>query len=299
MALKTFPQIELPNDPAAPLQAGTKQYIDNAAAGKANASHTHAESDVTSLTTDLAGKVGTGRQILAGTGLTGGGDLTADRTLTVAYGTSSTTACVGNDSRIAGAVQTTRQVLSGTGLTGGGDLTADRTLVVAYGTSGTTACVGNDSRLSDSRTPLTHSHAESDVTSLVTDLASKVGSASPTFTGLATFSDAIVNTPFTLTDAATITVDASQSNHFRVTLAAAGRTMANPTNLTDGQKILFEIIQDGTGSRTITTWSSTYAFGTDVPSPTLTTTASKRDFIGFVYNSTAAKLYCIAFVRGY
>ena len=37
---------------------------------------------------------------LAGTGLTGGGDLSADRTLTVAYGTSSSTACVGNDARL-------------------------------------------------------------------------------------------------------------------------------------------------------------------------------------------------------
>jgi hypothetical protein len=49
--------------------------------------------------------VPTSRQVLAGTGLTGGGDLTADRTLTVAYGTTSGTAAQGNDSRITGAVQ--------------------------------------------------------------------------------------------------------------------------------------------------------------------------------------------------
>jgi len=42
-------------------------------------------------------------QVIAGTGLTGGGDLTANRTLTVAYGTSSTTACVGDDSRLSNA----------------------------------------------------------------------------------------------------------------------------------------------------------------------------------------------------
>jgi hypothetical protein len=35
--------------------------------------------------------------------LTGGGDLSADRTLTVAYGTSGTTACVGNDARLSDA----------------------------------------------------------------------------------------------------------------------------------------------------------------------------------------------------
>lgn len=115
-----------------------------------------AESQVTSLVTDLAGKVPTTRQVIAGTGLTGGGALSADRTLTVAYGTTGTTAAAGNDTRITGAVQGTRQVLAGTGLTGGGDLTADRTLTVSYGTSGTTAAVGNDSRLSDARTPTAH-----------------------------------------------------------------------------------------------------------------------------------------------
>jgi len=38
--------------------------------------------------------------LTAGTGLTGGGDLSANRTFAVAFGTSSTTACVGNDSRL-------------------------------------------------------------------------------------------------------------------------------------------------------------------------------------------------------
>lgn len=63
------------------------------------------ESKVTSLTSDLAAKAPTSRLITAGTGLTGGGDLTADRTLAVSYGTSAGTAAQGNDSRITGAVQ--------------------------------------------------------------------------------------------------------------------------------------------------------------------------------------------------
>lgn len=41
-----------------------------------------AQSQVANLVTDLAGKVGTTRQILTGAGLLGGGDLSADRTLT-------------------------------------------------------------------------------------------------------------------------------------------------------------------------------------------------------------------------
>lgn len=95
----------------------------------------------------LANKANTSTTITAGTGLTGGGDLSANRTLAVSYGTTSGTAAQGNDSRITGAVQNTRQVLAGTGLTGGGALTSDVTLTVAYGTSGTTAAAGNDSRI--------------------------------------------------------------------------------------------------------------------------------------------------------
>ncbi|WP_214327861.1 hypothetical protein [Nonomuraea sediminis] len=75
----------------------------------------------------------TSRQVIAGAGLTGGGDLTTDRTLAVSYGSTSGTAAQGNDSRIVGAVQTSRQVLAGTGLTGGGDLSIDRTLSFGSG----------------------------------------------------------------------------------------------------------------------------------------------------------------------
>jgi hypothetical protein len=45
------------------------------------------------------------RTITAGTGLTGGGSLAADRTLAVSYGTTAGTAAQGNDSRITGAAQ--------------------------------------------------------------------------------------------------------------------------------------------------------------------------------------------------
>jgi len=58
------------------------------------------QAKIENLTTDLAGKVPTSRSVSSGTGLSGGGALTADLTLSVSYGTSSTTACVGNDSRL-------------------------------------------------------------------------------------------------------------------------------------------------------------------------------------------------------
>jgi parallel beta-helix repeat protein len=101
----------------------------------------------------------------------------------------------------------------------------------------------------------------------------------------------------TLTDGATISTNAALGNLFRVVLGG-NRTMAAPTNPSDGQKITYEITQDSTGSRTIT-WNSVFAFGTDVPSPTLTTTALKKDFVTFIYHANAVKWFCIDVVRGY
>lgn len=101
-----------------------------------------------------------------------------------------------------------------------------------------------------------------------------------------------------LTDQATITTDCSLGNKFRVTLAG-NRTLANPTNMTDGQSCIWEFIQDGTGSRTITLGSK-FAFGTDLAGPVvLTTGAGKHDFLGAIYNSTSDKWYVLAFTKGY
>lgn len=101
----------------------------------------------------------------------------------------------------------------------------------------------------------------------------------------------------TLTDAATIATDAVLANHFRVTLGG-NRTLGNPTNPYDGARIVYEFIQDGTGSRTITL-DTKFALGTDITGVTLTTTANKRDFMTVIYNSTADKWYVVAFVKGY
>jgi hypothetical protein len=103
--------------------------------------------------------------------------------------------------------------------------------------------------------------------------------------------------PVTLTDAATIATNASLANHFRVTLGG-NRMLGNPTNPTDGQKVVWELIQDATGSRTITL-DTNFALGADISSVTLTTVASKRDFLGAVYNAGTGKWYVIAFTKGY
>jgi hypothetical protein len=87
----------------------------------------------------------------------------------------------------------------------------------------------------------------------------------------------------TLTDQATITWDASTQDVCKVTLGD-NRTLAAPTNGTTGQFISILVIQDGTGSRTLT-WNTVYEFKDDT-APTLTTTASKGDVFVFRYNGS-------------
>ena len=87
----------------------------------------------------------------------------------------------------------------------------------------------------------------------------------------------------TLTDQATITWDASTQDVCKVTLGG-NRTLAAPTNNTTGQFISILVIQDSTGSRTLT-WNAVFEFAADT-APTLTTTASKGDVFVFRYNGS-------------
>jgi len=113
-------------------------------------------------------------------------------------------------------------------------------------------------------------------------------------------SEFVVPAVIALTDAATIAVDASLGNDFRVTLGG-NRTMGVPSNVRDGQKITFQVTQDGTGNRTLT-WptgsSGDYSFGSG-SAPTLSTTAGDTDLIGFVYNAAKARWLCLGSATGF
>lgn len=95
--------------------------------------------------------------------------------------------------------------------------------------------------------------------------------------------------PIVLLDGATINVNAAIGSTFRVTLGG-NRTLANPTNLTDGQRLHFRIKQDGTGSRTLT-FGSMYKF--PGASKTLTTTAGALDTVECQYDATDNTLACV------
>jgi hypothetical protein len=87
----------------------------------------------------------------------------------------------------------------------------------------------------------------------------------------------------TLTDGATVTWNASTQQVCKLTLGG-NRTLSAPTNGVTGQFISIAVIQDGTGSRTLT-WNSVYEFTGDT-APTLTTTINKADVFVFRYNGT-------------
>lgn len=91
------------------------------------------------------------------------------------------------------------------------------------------------------------------------------------------------NAEATLTDGATISWDASTSPVAKVTLGD-NRTLGSASNGQAGQFVSLLVIQDGTGSRTLT-WNAAYEFKDDT-APTLTTTASKGDLFVFRYNGS-------------
>jgi len=102
-------------------------------------------------------------------------------------------------------------------------------------------------------------------------------------TGKVKFNDAAYNPEATLTDGATIAWDAQAEPVAKVTLGAS-RILGLPTNPVAGAFISLLIIQDGTGSRTIT-WNAAFEFPSDA-APTLTTTADLADLFVFRYHNT-------------
>ena len=112
------------------------------------------------------------------------------------------------------------------------------------------------------------------ITSLTLDMSNS---------GAAIFSAAAYNAEATLTDASTISWNAITQPVAKVTLGA-NRTLGAASGGVAGAFISLLIIQDGTGSRTVT-FNAAYEFKDDT-APTLTTTAAKGDLFVFRYNGS-------------
>lgn len=108
-----------------------------------------------------------------------------------------------------------------------------------------------------------------------------------TFTGTQTMPNVSVSGQATmplqtLTDAASIAWNTANGAKAKVTLGGF-RSMAAVTNAVEGTSYTLWVVQDSTGSRTLswtTTGAGSFDFGTD-GAPTLTTTANAADVLGF------------------
>jgi hypothetical protein len=97
-----------------------------------------------------------------------------------------------------------------------------------------------------------------------------------------------------LVDAATISVDASLGNHFRVTLGG-NRTLGTPSNAYDGQQLRFEFTQDGTGGRTITMGNNIIK-PSNVSDIVLTSTPGSTDMVQLIFNASNSKFIITGFL---
>ena len=94
--------------------------------------------------------------------------------------------------------------------------------------------------------------------------------------------------PQTLTDGANIAWNLTSGGSAKVTLAG-NRTLDNPTNMVDGAIYRIRIIQDGTGTRTLT-YGAAYLWPGNV-APVLTATAAAVDIL--LFHSDGTSMYCI------
>ena len=121
----------------------------------------------------------------------------------------------------------------------------------------------------------------SDLATLGTTAASKVFTADAN--NLTKVSGAVLNSEATLSDGANIAWNVIDSPVAKVVLGG-NRNLSAPSGSTPaaGQFVSILIIQDGTGSRTVT-FNAVYEFAADA-APTLTTTANLGDLFVFRYN---------------
>lgn len=179
-------------------------------------------------TSGVAGAVPSSRTVTAGTGLTGGGDLSANRTVAADFGSGAGKVCQGNDSRLSDARTPTAHNHAASNITSG-------TLDIAripVGTSSTTVAAGNDARLSDARR------------SLGPTVESTASSGTPT--------PAI----------------ASASHQYNLTALAANATFGAPTGTpVDGGTLMLRVKDNGT-ARTLAFNAAFRALGVTLPTTT-------------------------------
>jgi hypothetical protein len=104
--------------------------------------------------------------------------------------------------------------------------------------------------------------------------------------------------PVTITGTGTVTPDASAGSEFTTTVTGA-LTLDGPINPSDGQQIIFRLLQDGTGHTvTFASGSGNFSFGATVPSFTASA-ANLTDYVYCIYNATQTKWNVIYISKGF
>jgi hypothetical protein len=107
----------------------------------------------------------------------------------------------------------------------------------------------------------------------------------------------------TIAYAATITPNCDNYNTLDVGTLTGNIQVDNPTGTpVDGQTLVLIFTQDATGGRTVTlgtSGSSNVAYGTDILSTDLPTTASKSFEVGLKWHAATSKWRVVSLVRGF
>ena len=236
----------------------------------------------------LANKANTTTTISAGTGLTGGGDLSTNRTISANFGTTAGTIAQGNDSRIVGAEQTANKGTAN-GYAGLNSSTVVPTAQLGSGTANTTTYLRGDNTWAAA--PVTSVASKTGAVTLVkADVGlSNVDNTSdankPVSTAQQTALDgktSVINgggeTFFDAGNSGTAaTINLANGNVQKLTLT--GNCTLTLTSPASGayRSLLLYVFQDGTGSRTIT-WPGSVKWGS-AGAPVLSTAATKMDKI--------------------
>ncbi len=99
--------------------------------------------------------------------------------------------------------------------------------------------------------------------------------------------------------AASVTPNAGTTDVLNIAALTGGITVANPSGSpVDGQLLTVRLVQDSSGGHAVA-WGSAFAFGTDVASASVPTTASAKCELVFEWCAADSKWRAVRLVRGF
>jgi hypothetical protein len=181
----------------------------------------------------------------------------------------------------------------------GGPITSTGTITLG----GTLSGIGNSQ--------LTNSSITVNGTSIALGASGTVTAAAGTLTGT-TLNSTVVSssltsvgtitsgwfTPQTQASSVATSTTVNWANKDVTTLTLTGNTAITNSGAVNGQKMILQLVQGGSGSYTVTFTSET-KFGTSFTTITLSTAVGAMDMIGLVYSSVNSKYNIVSFAAGY